>query len=45
MNEGGALGDSHLLDSQTGRELTVAKFATAGVSEAWVNDGFENKMN
>lgn len=37
MNESGTLGDSPLLlDSKTDRELTMLKFAIAGVSKAWI---------
>lgn len=36
MNESGTLGDSPLLESKTDRELTMLKFAIAGVSKAWI---------
>lgn len=36
MIESGTLGDILLLDSKTDRELTMLKFAIAGVSKAWI---------
>ena len=36
MSESGTLGDILLLDSKTDRELTMLKFAIAGVSKAWI---------